>query len=459
MKGQVFTIAKLHYINGVVYFIAERGKTDIQTLAAHSIKTTKSGNVMHPKVRVRTLTRFAEGLGLVKLWPNGDVSITETGRQYYNASGDNEWSLSEQQKIMLCEHILSNPTMTPTIHAISSLLHLVEKGYTGEDLAHQYSSEIGKNHAWRSDVTYRGFTEFGLSYLRELGFIDVENKITAFKKDITQDSVRLRYRKTLLFTWNPNKWEWLDLPIAIYELNIEGRYLGRWSCGATRDIKPGDRAFLIRLGIQPKGIIGSGVVVSAPFESLHYDAEKARKGEKVFRVEILFDALSEVPIISETDLTTGLLGSHNWFPQASGTHIPDSIAAQLEVFLSKATGVDSLPPTREELLSHHTEGGARNRIVTLYERNPKARIDCIRHHGTICSVCGLSFEDQYGMIGKGFINVHHIKPISEIKREYIIDPIKDLRPVCPNCHAMLHRRIPAYSIDELKTILTSFKRR
>ena len=62
MKGQVFTVAKLHYINGVVYEVAKRGTTDIQTLADLSKHTTKSGNVKHPKVRVRTLARLAEGV-------------------------------------------------------------------------------------------------------------------------------------------------------------------------------------------------------------------------------------------------------------------------------------------------------------------------------------------------------------------------------------------------------------
>ena len=61
MKGQVFTAAKLHYINGVVYFAAQEGSTDLSILAKHSTETTKSGNVKHPVTRVRTLVRFAEG--------------------------------------------------------------------------------------------------------------------------------------------------------------------------------------------------------------------------------------------------------------------------------------------------------------------------------------------------------------------------------------------------------------
>lgn len=56
-------------------------------------------------------------------------------------------------------------------------------------------------------------------------------------------------------------------------------------------------------------------------------------------------------------------------------------------------------------------------------------------------------------IGEGFINVHHLKSLSEISQEYALDPIKDLRPVCPNCHAMLHRNKPAYTIEQLKDII------
>lgn len=95
------------------------------------------------------------------------------------------------------------------------------------------------------------------------------------------------------------------------------------------------------------------------------------------------------------------------------------------------------------------EGASKTILVNAYERNPQARKACIDAHGCICSVCDMSFEDAYGDIGKGFIHVHHLIPLSEIKGEYLLNPLTDLRPVCPNCHAMLHRRRPAYSIEEM----------
>lgn len=92
--------------------------------------------------------------------------------------------------------------------------------------------------------------------------------------------------------------------------------------------------------------------------------------------------------------------------------------------------------------------------VNKYERNPKARISCLEYFGYDCSVCSMNFKDVYGEIGKEFIHVHHLKEISLIGEEYEVDPIKDLIPVCANCHAMLHKRKPAFSIAELKALLS-----
>jgi 5-methylcytosine-specific restriction enzyme A len=99
------------------------------------------------------------------------------------------------------------------------------------------------------------------------------------------------------------------------------------------------------------------------------------------------------------------------------------------------------------------EGGAQLVLVTRHERSHINRAACIEIHGIRCKVCEFDFGALYGEIGKGFIEVHHIEPVSEIEAGTIVDPAKDLVPVCPNCHAMLHRRKPPYSIDELRSIL------
>lgn len=95
------------------------------------------------------------------------------------------------------------------------------------------------------------------------------------------------------------------------------------------------------------------------------------------------------------------------------------------------------------------EGSMVQVTINAYERNPAARRACIDHFGYCCQICGFDFGKVWGDLGKDYIHVHHLKEISSIEEEYEVDPINDLIPVCPNCHAMLHRRKPAFSPEEL----------
>lgn len=109
---------------------------------------------------------------------------------------------------------------------------------------------------------------------------------------------------------------------------------------------------------------------------------------------------------------------------------------------------DELPEGRS-----YREGAATRILVNRYERDPSARAACLAVKGTSCNVCDLRFEERYGDIGKGFIHVHHIKPLATTRGNYEIDPKRDLVPVCPNCHTMLHATDPPLSIEELKAKL------
>ncbi len=99
------------------------------------------------------------------------------------------------------------------------------------------------------------------------------------------------------------------------------------------------------------------------------------------------------------------------------------------------------------------EGALRRVYVNRYERDRGARGDCLAHYGCRCSVCGIDFGSRYGAIAEGTIHVHHLVPLCIISQEYIVDPIRDLRPVCPNCHVVIHLRVPPYSIEETKGML------
>ncbi len=105
------------------------------------------------------------------------------------------------------------------------------------------------------------------------------------------------------------------------------------------------------------------------------------------------------------------------------------------------------------------EGNCVQVSTNRYERNPEARRKAIEYHGLRCIVCGMDFEETYGKLGRGFIHIHHIVPIST-KGKSKVNFEKDLVPVCPNCHAMLHRgaRGKVLSVEELKEILKKNKK-
>lgn len=99
------------------------------------------------------------------------------------------------------------------------------------------------------------------------------------------------------------------------------------------------------------------------------------------------------------------------------------------------------------------EGAKATISINAFERSAKARKACIRHHGLNCIACGFNFETSYGPLGEDYIHVHHIVPIGSLGTEYSVDPVKDLVPVCPNCHAMIHRVNPPLTIKQLRGIL------
>lgn len=128
------------------------------------------------------------------------------------------------------------------------------------------------------------------------------------------------------------------------------------------------------------------------------------------------------------------------------------VAAALEL-LGWVNGAEVLLPEEIAATVELKEGAAYRVSVNAYERNPEARRRCIEAYGASCCICGFNFVTAYGNIAEGFIHVHHLKALADIGTEYVVDPLKDLRPVCPNCHAVLHRRIPAFSIDEVREML------
>lgn len=101
----------------------------------------------------------------------------------------------------------------------------------------------------------------------------------------------------------------------------------------------------------------------------------------------------------------------------------------------------------------YQEGAVQQIRVNRYERDKKARDACLLHYGYVCQVCRVKLSDVYGAIAENLIHVHHIKLISEIGELYIVDPVSDLIPVCPNCHAVIHLKNPPYSPSQVSAML------
>ncbi len=132
----------------------------------------------------------------------------------------------------------------------------------------------------------------------------------------------------------------------------------------------------------------------------------------------------------------------------SYTSVTGAIEYQLLVLLDNYQSSFAAPPA--DTSAPCIEGAPTSALVTVYERDPVARQRCIQHYGPVCVVCGFSFEEVFGEQAAGYIHVHHIKAVSARGGSYEVDPVRDLRPVCPNCHAVIHLRQPPYSIATVK---------
>ena len=132
--------------------------------------------------------------------------------------------------------------------------------------------------------------------------------------------------KAYLFGWNPIKFKWDDLDEDIAKLQAGNKLEEDWSCASHKTIQPGDRAYIVRLGLEPKGIFASGYVSSEPYLA-------SRKGRIYHRINIRLDVLlnpDKQPILTLDILKTGNLAAQTWTPQASGISIRPELVDELE---------------------------------------------------------------------------------------------------------------------------------
>jgi hypothetical protein len=113
------------------------------------------------------------------------------------------------------------------------------------------------------------------------------------------------------------------------------------------------------------------------------------------------------------------------------------------------TGCIEAPKAKEAI---YKEGQRYSVVSTAIERNPIARKKCIEHFGCKCYVCEFDFNRVYGQLGGDYIHVHHKTDIATRLGEHEVNPIRDLVPLCANCHAMVHQERPSMSVEKLAAI-------
>jgi 5-methylcytosine-specific restriction protein A len=270
-------------------------------------------------------------------------------------------------------------------------------------------------------------------------------------------------RNTYLLAWNPKSWNWPAHDLARMVSRVEaGEYaVDRWSLGGSTKPRPGDHFYLIKLGSNPRGIFAAGEIIGQPFWDARYDEPTRQTTYAMIRYSHLVDGRKTVTIPMEELKSAEILSRQHWSTQMSGISIQPEVAVRLSEIWSDRIGVVNGPSLGEELSGPVTfvEGHRMTVHVNRYERDARARRLCIEYHGTRCSACETDLTRIYGETAAGFTHVHHLKPLATIGSSYRIDPIKELRPVCPNCHAIIHLTNPALSIEGLKSLIAASRAR
>lgn len=83
----------------------------------------------------------------------------------------------------------------------------------------------------------------------------------------------------------------------------------------------------------------------------------------------------------------------------------------------------------------------------------KAKAACIEYYGAICDLCGFDYGYTYGEAFENQIEVHNINSHDEVEVMENTDPIKDLIPVCHNCHGVIHSQNPPISVEKMRQMI------
>lgn len=260
-----------------------------------------------------------------------------------------------------------------------------------------------------------------------------------------------------ILTWNPDGPGWPD---DLYEAQVAGTIApsdltDQWSVGVRKSgIEPGDHAYLFRQRHE-RGITASGTFTSRIFEGSHWDGS----GRTTPYAAVQWNRLLYPEDGLSTEVLKRTIPQIPWDRlQGSGVRVPDDAVDALEsLWLAHAAGINALEPG-DFPVGTYSEGDVTRVEVSRYERDPAARAACIARHGTSCVACGFNFGATYGPLGEGFIHVHHLRELSTLGPGYKIDPVTEMRPLCPNCHAMAHQYSPPLTPDGIREEIAEARR-
>jgi hypothetical protein len=140
---------------------------------------------------------------------------------------------------------------------------------------------------------------------------------------------------TYLFAWNPKLWNWPELNRDRARLARQGFIDIRWASGRVRQIEPGSRAFLVRLGVPPKGLFGDGYTLSAPQLGPHWRPDKRALGIPALYLRIRLNSLFDHPVVTFDELAEPPFARYRWGVRQSGAYVPSTLADPLEALWEK----------------------------------------------------------------------------------------------------------------------------
>jgi 5-methylcytosine-specific restriction enzyme A len=326
-----------------------------------------------------------------------------------------------------------------------------------------YMADVGKVEQLSKPLTIEELKDS----FRDWGWPTYPRKYTTVKGELEAALLRLldqadlesrstRPRNTYLLRWNPFRAAWGSLAADATRSSLGNDVQMRWSCGNTKRIVAGDRLFLMRVGVEPRGIVASGWAREPPAYGPHWEEERADEGDETLYVACDFERIlkcdEEQPPLS-LDVLRQRLPAFNWTPQASGLQILPAVAAQLEDDWAKHMGRASAQVAGDVSV---VEGQpeiryVRHRRRERYIRDAKIADVLASGKQLACEVpgCGFDFETRYGAEARGLAIVHHLKPLASLDGPRLTR-LSDVAIVCANCHTFIHQGGGCRPLDELR---------